>query len=156
MAPIDWVTGLFGAALIGFLWLPWYRSAGASRTAVSAWQAFAVNDIAFLVAGLTAIWLVVATATHSTGAVPIVSAAFTAWLAALATLLAAIRLIFPPDLGPGPTSRGAGIWLGAAAATGLAVSAWLVMRDERRGDAGSVALPPPMAAPRATEQGRGT
>jgi hypothetical protein len=138
----DVLTGLFGAALVGLLWAPWFsvpqfalhgavtRSFGSVH--VSAWQALSVNDVIFCIAGGLGIWLVVATAGYSTGAVPIAAAAFATFAGVLASFLALIRLIWPPDLGIGPTDRAAGVWLGTAAAIGLAVSAVASMRGERR------------------------
>ncbi|HEY1594537.1 MAG TPA: hypothetical protein VGF74_04005, partial [Thermoleophilaceae bacterium] len=64
--------------------------------------------------------------------VPIAAAAFATFAGVLASFLALIRLIWPPDLGIGPTDRAAGVWLGTAAAIGLAVSAVASMRGERR------------------------
>jgi hypothetical protein len=148
--PVDWATGFFGAALIGLLWAPWYSvqtprhpflGAGViPANSFDAWQAMSVNDVIFLIAGLTALALVVLTVSYSTAAVPIAAAVFTAWLGLIAAVLAVIRLIWPPDLGPGPTGREAGVWLGAAAAIGLAISAALDMRDERRSAPGSYSL----------------
>jgi hypothetical protein len=175
LKPLDWVTGLFGAALIGLLWAPWYHAAGGGITGArfdravgaagvapsgavdfNAWQAMAVNDVILFLAGLMAIWVVVATATQSTAAVPIASAAFATFAGMLAFLLAAIRLIFPPDLGPGPTDRAVGVWLGTAAAIGLFVSAAATMRDERRGVPGSAKVPvTDLPAPRVSEEGSG-
>jgi hypothetical protein len=150
LKPIDWLTGLLGAALIGLLWAPWYRtsqlalSGGNNRQgghiSLDAWRSMAVNDVILCIAGLLGIWLVVMTATHSTAAVPIASAVFATFVGLLAFILSAIRLIFPPDLGPGPTGRAAGVWLGVAAAIGVAASAALNMRDERRGAPGSYKL----------------
>jgi FtsH-binding integral membrane protein len=150
LKPIDWVTGLFGAALVGLLWTPWYKPS------VNAWQALTVDDIILCLAGLLAIWVVVMTATHSTAAVPIASAVFATFAGLLAFILSAIRLIFPPDLGPGPTDRAVGVWLGTAAALGLFVSAAATMRDERRGAPGSFKVnATELPAPRVTEEGSG-
>src|SRR3954454_6591118 len=113
LKPLDWLTGLFGAALIGLLWAPWYSHH-------NAWQAMAIDDVIFFIAGLTGVWVLVATASYSTAAVPIASAVFATFAGLLASLLALIRLVFPPDLGPGPTDRAVGVWLGFVAAVGLA------------------------------------
>jgi hypothetical protein len=146
VAPIDWLVGFCGAALIGSLWLPWYRAHGT----YNAWQAMAVNDLIFLVAGGLAITVVVVTVTQSSGAIPIAAATFTAIGGTLAAVLALVRVIWPPDLGPGPTDRAAGVWIGAAAALALAVSGWFEIRDERRAPEGSTnveitTLPAPKA-----------
>jgi hypothetical protein len=148
LKPIDWLTGLFGAALIGLLWAPWYEPS------VNAWQAMAVNDVIICIAGVLGVWLVVMTATQATAAVPIASAVFATFAGLLAFMLCAIRLIFPPDLGPGPTDRAAGVWLGTAAALGLFVSAAASMRDERRGVPGSAKVPvTTLPPPRVRDEG---
>jgi hypothetical protein len=148
VAAIDWVVAVSGAVLIGALWLPWYRSQPTGD--LTAWQSMAVNDVIFLIAGGLAISLLFTTATQSSGAVPIGNAAFAALGAVLVSTLALIRVIWPPDIGPGPTDRAVGVWIGLAASLGMAVSAWYSLRDERRGAPGSThveitALPAPRA-----------
>ena len=153
MRAADWATGVFGAALVGLLWAPWFTSfvgpssahvttgkgwtayaplAGVGGGSFNAWQAMAVNDVVFLVAGLLGVWVVVATATQATSAVPIASAAFATFAGVISSGLIAVRLIWPPDLGPGPTLRNSGGWLALDAAIGLTAAALLSMRDERR------------------------
>jgi hypothetical protein len=146
----DVLTGLFGAALVGLLWAPWYRAV----SHYTAWQAMAVNDVIFSIAGLMGVWLVVATVIYSTGAVPLAAAAFATFAGLLASVLAVIRLIWPPDLGPGPTDRAAGVWLGAAAAIGLAVTAAVSMRDERQSTTAEVPITD-LPAPRVSQEGSG-
>jgi hypothetical protein len=159
----DWLTGLFGAALVGLLWAPWYRAAAEwvrftgsisvtkifNWADVNAWQSMAVNDVIFCIAGLLGIWMLVATATSSTQAVPITAAVFASLIGMLASVLAVTRLIWPPDLGPGPTDRAVGAWLGAAAAIGLTLSALVSMRDERRRAGAEVPITP-LPAPKAS------
>jgi len=141
----DWAAGFFGAALIGLLWAPWYHAfppgipggfffdrARPPMGNWTAWQSMAVNDVIFLIAGLLGIWVVVATATHSTAAVPIAASVFAGLVGMVASVLAIIRLIWPPDLGPGPTDRAVGVWLGAIAVIGMTVTALLSMHSERR------------------------
>jgi hypothetical protein len=148
VTPSDWAAGVFGAALIGLLWAPWYHAFkfrgglvlfGSGRplpqSSWNAWQAMAVNDVIFLIAGMLGIWVVVATATQSTGAVPITADVFASLVGLIASVLAVIRLIWPPDLGPGPTDRAIGVWLGAVAAIAMTLSALASMRSERRGEA---------------------
>jgi hypothetical protein len=131
VAPADWAVGVCGVALIVSLWLPWYR--GSLHTSFDAWQALAVNDVILLLVGALAVASVIATATQSSGAIPIASIVFVSLGGILASILTLVRLIWPPDLGPGPTDRAAGVWIAAAASLGLAVSALLSQRDERRG-----------------------
>jgi hypothetical protein len=146
----DVLTGLFGAALVGLLWAPWYRAV----SQFTAWQAMAVNDVIFFLAGLMGVWLVAATVIYSTGAVPLAAAAFATFAGLLASLLAVIRLIWPPDLGPGPTDRAAGVWLGAVAAIGLTVTAAASMRDERQSTTAEVPITD-LPAPRVSGEGSG-
>jgi hypothetical protein len=148
----DVLTGLFGAALVGLLWAPWFRYSG--RVDANAWQAMAVNDVIFFIAGLMGIWVVVATVLYSTGAVPIAAASFATFAGLLASVLTVVRLIWPPDLGPGPTGRAAGVWLGAAAAIGLTVTAVASMRNERQSTSEHVPITD-LPAPRVSGEGSG-
>jgi hypothetical protein len=146
VTPSDWGAGFFGAALIGLLWAPWYSTR--LTGSVTAWQAMSVDDVIFLVAGVLGIWVVVATATQSTGAVPITADVFASLVGLIASVLAVIRLIWPPDLGPGPTDRAIGVWLGAAAAIAMTSCAIASMSSERRGervDIPATTLPSPQA-----------
>jgi hypothetical protein len=160
----DWLAALSGAALVGLLWAPWYRSfvapAGAhvaigkggwtayaaipaiSVHSFNGWQAMAVNDFIFLLAGLLGIWLAVATASSSTQAVPIAASVFATLIGLLASVLAVVRLIWPPDLGPGPTARQGGVYLAMDAAVVLTFAALVSMRDERRGEGIHVPITP--------------
>ena len=169
----DWATGLFGAALVGLLWAPWFTSAvsasgsaavtATGRTAYApipgvesfnGWQAMAVDDIIFCIAGLLGAWLLVATTLYSPSAVPIAAAAFAIFGGLLASVLVVIRLIWPPDLGPGPTARNSGVWLALDAAIGLTVCALASMRDERR--VGVVPVPiTELPTPRVGPEGSG-
>jgi hypothetical protein len=148
----DWATGVFGAALVGLLFAPWFTSfaphsgivlskggwtayapvAGLLAGSYNAWEALTVIDIVLLIAGLAGIWVLVATATQATPAVPIASTAFAIFGGLISSVLIAVRLIWPPDLGPGPTARGSGAWLALDAAIGLTLAALVSMRDERR------------------------
>jgi hypothetical protein len=148
----DWATGFFGAALVGLLFAPWFTSFASHSGIVlskggwtayaplaallprsfNAWQSMAVIAIVLLIVGLAGIWVLVATATQATPAVPIASTAFAIFGGLIASVLIAVRLIWPPDLGPGPTTRSSGAWLALDAAIGLTLAALVSMRDERR------------------------
>ena len=129
VAPADWGVGLSGAVLIGSLWLPWYGAVGHD---FNAWRSMAVNDVLLFIAGGIGITVVVASLTQSSGAIPIAGSVFATLAGIIATILALVRLIWPPH----GLERAAGVWIGTAAALGLALTAWLSMRDERRGAAG--------------------
>jgi hypothetical protein len=137
VAPGDWAVGLCGAVLIGSLWLPWYElpdsaigwvAYGPIRTSFDAWQSMAVNDVILFIAGGLGVAVVIAGLTQASGAIPITASVFAALFGLLASILALVRLIWPPhDL-----DRAAGVWIGTAAALALAVTALRLLRDERR------------------------
>jgi hypothetical protein len=127
--PGDWAVGLCGAVLIGSLWLPWYRGAGHD---FNAWQSMAVNDVLLFIAGGLGVAVVIANLSQSSEAIPITASVFTALFGILASILALVRLIWPPH----GLDRAAGVWIGTAAALALTVSALRLLRDERRGAPG--------------------
>ncbi|HEX8855249.1 MAG TPA: hypothetical protein VF752_06575 [Thermoleophilaceae bacterium] len=119
----DWLAALAGVALIGLMFVDWFGSA-------SAWQSLTVVDVLLALCGLTGVTLFVATATQRSNAVPIAVSSLTGLAGMLATVLVAIKLIFPPD----GASVSTGAWLGLAAAAVLAAAGWESMREERRGN----------------------
>jgi hypothetical protein len=123
--PGDWAVGVCGAVLIGSLWLPWYSAAGHDY---NAWQTMAVNDVLLFIAGGFGIAVVIAGLTQASGAIPIATSVFAALFGLLASILALVRLIWPPH----GLDRAAGVWIGTAAALALAVTALSLLRDERR------------------------
>jgi hypothetical protein len=170
LRPFDALTGLFGAALVGLLFVPWYRAAAfaihfdrsvdapavtkvGAWVNLTAWESMAVNDVILFIAGVLGIWVLVSTVVYSTAPVPIAAAASTSIVGLLALVLAAVRLVWPPDLGPGPTHREAGVWLGLVAVLGLFASAAASMRSERRAAVGSTDVPiTQLPAPRVSEE----
>jgi len=129
VAPGDWAVGLCGAVLIASLWLPWYRGAGHD---FNAWQSMAVNDVILFTAGGLGVAVVIASLTQTSGAIPIAASVFAALAGLLASILTVIRLIWPPH----GLDRVAGVWIGTAAALGLALTGLRLLRDERRGAPG--------------------
>jgi hypothetical protein len=166
----DGGAGLFGAALVGLLWAPWFRSwqvtiHGESSLqqalsvrfrGASAWQSMAVDDIFLLIGGLLGIWLLVSTVLYSTAAVPLAASAFAGLAGILASILAAIRLIWPPAADIGSSYPTAAAGLGTAAAVGVAVCALASMHSERRSLPGSEQLPvTDLPAPHVRAEGSG-
>jgi hypothetical protein len=115
----EWIVALSGVALFVSLFLPWF---GGGR---SAWEALGVTDVVLAVIAATALGLVVATATQDVPAVPIALEAVVTLLGVVAVVLVLVRVISPLD------GREWGLWLGLAAAVGIAAGAWLGLRDER-------------------------
>ena len=154
----DWLTGLSGAALIGVMFLDWYRvdfHGGAvfgpgTRASANAWQAFSAIDVIMLIAGLAGIAVVVVTATQRTLAIPQTISTLSVIPALVAAILVVIRVVDPPGwtsifsggtavpdqaVGGGglnvDVTREAGVWLGLAAALTLLVACWRAMGDQR-------------------------
>jgi hypothetical protein len=148
--PGDWAVGVCGTVLIGSLWLPWFHTppVGTSNTHFAtgwtayvplgttvnynAWQTMSVNDVLLFVAGGFGVAVVIAGLTQASGAIPIATSVFAALFGLLASILALVRLIWPPH----GLDRAAGVWIGTAAALALAVTALRLLRDERRGSPG--------------------
>jgi len=118
----EWIVALSGVALLGSLFAPWYA---AGRTG---WEALAANDVilALIAGAAVALWLI--TASQSVPALPIAFAALVTLAGAVATILVAVRVIWPAG---GAGSRDWGIWLALAGALGIAAGGWIGMRDER-------------------------
>jgi hypothetical protein len=122
----EWLAALSGGALLVSLFLPWYSSG--SGADLSAWEAFAVNDVLLAGIALFALSLPVVTAVQAAPAVPIAQAAITTIAGLVAIVLVLVRLAWLPDLAD---SREAGIWLAFFAAIGVFISGVVAMRDER-------------------------
>src|SRR5947209_203349 len=124
----EWMLALFGAGLIGVLFVHWYRVAGRQ---FDAWQAFGVTDVVLAVLGAIAVSVAVAAATHRTAALPQALAALAALAGIVATILVLIRAASVPHLASaapgGSVSREAGLWLALACSIGIAVCAWRSM-----------------------------
>jgi hypothetical protein len=124
----EWLTGLAGAVLLVSLFLPWYGAG--SGVEVSAWEAFTVIDVLLALVALGAIALPVIAATQRTAAVPQSWTALLMPFAIVAAILAVIRLLNLPDLGPSG-ERAFGVWLAAAAALALLAFDYRSMGDKR-------------------------
>jgi hypothetical protein len=119
----DWLAALAGAALLALLFAHWFGSQ-------TAWEALTVVDVLLALLGLAGPVVLVVTAAQRTNAVPVAVSAMTCWAGILATVLVAIKLVFPPD----GASVSTGAWLGLVAAIALAAAGWESMREERRGN----------------------
>lgn len=134
----EWVAALSGTALIVSLFLSWYGGR-------SGWEALAALDAVFLLVGIVALALLVFTTVHGTTPVPIALDALVALSGIVATVLAGIRVLDAP----GDDGRDVGLWIGLAAAVGIAVGGWIAMRDERLSKSGETTdatgrpVPPP-------------
>jgi hypothetical protein len=146
----EWIAGASGATLVVALFLPWYGAKGTSAT-VSAWDAFAVNDVILLLVALFAVGLWAAAATQRTTAVPNALSSLTGLLAILATILVVVRLAVPP--GDGDVTREVGAWLGLGACLGILFGAFRAMANERTPGTSAPKIDPTPLPP--TEAGSG-
>lgn len=120
----EWLAGLAGLVLAGSLFLDWYSGR-------SGWQSLSVTDVLLAVTAVLALALPIAAAAQrspalATGTAPIVTV-----VAGVAFVAVAIRALTLPDVGPGPSEREVGLWVGLAATAAVAASAWRSMADAR-------------------------
>ena len=131
----EWMTGAFGALLLVATFLPWYerptqcQSAPCPTQPVSVWEAFAVIDFVVVLAALFGIAAWVVTAVYRAPAVPMVVASMATIVGIVGLVLVVVRVALPPDA----QERLGGLWLGLAGILGVAVGAWVAVRDEGYG-----------------------
>ena len=118
----EWVAAASGVALLVSLFLPWYSPA------LSAWESLAAIDVLLALVAATGVLLAIVTATQGVPAVPIAFSALVVGVALAGILLVLYRTVDIPDAASG---REWALWLGLAGAVGIAVGAWMSMRDER-------------------------
>ena len=118
----EWVAAASGVALLVSLFLPWYSPA------LSAWESLAAIDVLLALVAATGVLLAIVTATQGVPAVPIAFSALVVGVALAGILLVLYRTVDIPNAASG---REWGLWLGLAGAVGIAVGAWMSMRDER-------------------------
>ena len=137
--------GIGGLALLVVMFLKWYGvGEGNSGLYLSgtygehggiqltAWEAFAVNDVILALAALMALTAFVLTAVHPTAAVPLAISSLATLVSLLALVLTTLRLVWPPEILPDfDTNRLTGAWLGLVATTVLAAGCLASIRDER-------------------------
>ena len=128
----EWVAGLSGLALVVLLFLPWYARtvecvrAPCPPTSLDAWSAFAVIDVVLLLVGLLAVAVAVLCALYSSPPIPVATSSLALSAGIVAIVLVLVRIAFLPDA----DARLPGSWLGLLAVAGVAVGAWMALRDE--------------------------
>ncbi|MDX6674350.1 MAG: hypothetical protein QOH11_1768 [Solirubrobacteraceae bacterium] len=136
-----------------------------STVGVSAWQIYSYTDLLLLLLIILAIGMVVLSATERSAAVPISMNAIVTAFGGLMTLIVLYRLINQPGPNDFVTVKFWG-YVGLLLTAGIAVGAFLAMRDEgtsfsdtaRRllgATGGAAAPPPPPAAPPAGQPAPG-
>ncbi len=114
-----------GLLLAVALFLPWFDEAGGRE---DAWHTLAIAAVPAALAVLSALALVLVTATQRSPAVPLAFAVCTTLLGLLSGVLIAVFAASPPA---GASKRCYGLWLGLAGALAVAAMAWRSLRDER-------------------------
>jgi hypothetical protein len=141
----DWVMALGGVAVLVVMFVDWYSTPelfakgqgsvySEGYMGFNAWEAFTVNDAILAAAAVMALVGFVLTAAQPTAAVPLALASLTTLVSAVAFVLVAIRLIWPPELwteGLFEPTREAGAWLGLVATSVLLSGCLASIRDER-------------------------
>jgi hypothetical protein len=138
----EWILALSGAALLTSLFLPWYKRGDADLTG---WEAMSVLDVVLALVAVAAMACVLVTATQETAAVSISLESVTTLLGLVGSVVALVRVIDMPDLGPG-FGAAVGAYIGLAGALGVAAGGLIAIRDERLPTAPRVeieAQPPP-------------
>jgi hypothetical protein len=138
LRPADLAAGAAGVALLVVLFLPWYGGVvgtgvvsygpGVAPPSATGWQAFSAVDILLALAAVTAIAIVVVTATSLGPAKPVGSTVVATVASTIAVLLVLWRLLDLPDF---VSTRRYGVWLGLAATLLMFVASWAAMHDER-------------------------
>jgi hypothetical protein len=124
----EWITAGAGICLLASLFAPWYGVSGGESADASGWESLAVLDIVLALIAAAAVALLPITATQRMPAVPLTFNVFVALGGLLAVVLVLIRVA---DLPEGAGAREWGLWLGLAAALGIAAGSLVAMRDER-------------------------
>lgn len=136
--------GLGAVAVLAVMFLGWYEPVlgdgsppgfNAMRDdSVSAWEAFAVNDLILALAAVMALTAFALTAVQPTAAMPLALSSLTTLVSLVALVLVIIRVMWPPDLGDQDvfeTARLTGAWLGLVASALLTAGCLASIRDER-------------------------
>lgn len=123
------VAGAAAAVLVISLFLPWYGTSvegfGVDATA-TAWQAFALIDFLIFLCGvgaLAALWMIASDRQRS---LPLPAATLVTALGAIAAVLAIYRFLSLPLEN---FDRRYGLFLGLAAALGVAIAGWRAMQE---------------------------
>jgi hypothetical protein len=122
------VAGISALALLGFLFLDWFRVGGAGG--VSGWDSLGWFAVALcvltIVAGLA---LPIVFALYESPVLPLFVAIVAVMLATVAVIALLVQVVWQPGE-DGATTLQSGWWLGLLAAAGVARGGFLSMRDE--------------------------
>jgi hypothetical protein len=162
------VAGVSALVLFIVMFLPWYgASVKAGPISVSsdatAWQAYSLIDIILFISIIAAFGMVILAMTQRSAALPLSASVIVTILGGLDVLLILFRIISKPGKGNCGSFCDAvsinlkiGIFLGLISAAGIAIGAFMTMREEGtsfgdvaqrlQGATGGGAAPPPAPA----------
>lgn len=124
----EWILAIAGVALLVSLFLPWYVTPGPGASELTAWESLGVIDVLLALIAAFTLLVPVVTATQRVPAIPLALEGLVFIAGLVAIVLVLIRVLALPD---GVEGREWALWLGLAAAVGIAVGALIGMRDER-------------------------
>jgi hypothetical protein len=119
-------------ALLVVMFLGWYSTDGATKTA---WEAFAVTDLLLALVAVLALALAVTTVTQRSPAIPVALGVITLATTVIVGLVLVYRIVNEP--GPDDLVEvRIGAWLGLLALGLIGAGAWLALEDDgpRPGD----------------------
>jgi hypothetical protein len=150
----DWIVAIAAILLAVLMFAPWFGLSGAGpHVARSGWHAVGwAGDavIGLAIVGGLAVWIEIASGRAPS--VQIVTSVAVTIGAILGTIVAAITVLGPPDLGAAAPSRDVLVrfhgWASLGVLAVLAVACWRSMGDERTTSRASAYAPPaPRPAP---------
>lgn len=124
LRPAELLALAAGLLLAVSLFLPWYEFPSGRE---DAWNAVTFSAIAPALAALLALALVAATLFQRSPALPVALATFATAVGCIAVVVIAVRSLALPG---GASDRCYGLWLALAGSVGVAVAAFLSLRDE--------------------------
>ena len=139
----EWTTATLGAILIALLWAPWYFGQigalhgehGWTRYAhmnvkdgtLNGWEGGSITSVVVAVVGALCIAQLIALMSSYSPGGGLAWNVSIVWLAVLAVVWIAVRVIWPPD----DAGRDWGSWTSLIVALGILLVSWKGMADER-------------------------
>ncbi len=141
----EWIAGISAAALLIFMFFGWYSAPGVGKaiqqarqfgiptvgnidSSIDAWQAFDFIDLILFASVIAAVGMALLRMSDNRLNLPLSISTTVAGLGALSTLLVLYRVLDTPITGF--DHREPGLYLGLAAAVGIAVGGYRTMKDE--------------------------
>jgi hypothetical protein len=145
----DWIVAVAAILLAVLMFAPWFGLSGSEpHAARSGWHAVGwAGDvvIGLAIVGALALWIQIASGRAPS--VQIVTTVAATIAAAVGTIVAALTVLDPPDIGAAAPSRHVLVrfhgWASLTVLALLALACWRSMADERTTSRASIYAPPP-------------